>query len=255
MKINSVVLFLITGILMISSCNKTDVEELPDKFTKKVLVEEFSGEWCSSCVRGAEELELVLSEDRNKYFGVSIHNGDPFEIEFPKISDFLLSEFNIDYFPYAIFDRTSNENIGWIAEANSRQKIDYNLGLKISTTVKNNSLDITVSCASTKNYSDIFLSVYLVEDNVPESSEGAQVGGGGNYIHHHILRQVLTNKIGDPIKIAANEVLEKTYNSISIGNYKKEDLKVIAFVHFSSSKSFEIMNTNGVLAGGNIGWD
>jgi len=247
--ISSVVLFSIV------SCNKDATIEIPKNFTKKVLIEEFSGEWCSSCVQGAKRFAKVIEEDPSNYIGVSIHQGDPLEINFPLIAKFLISEFNIEYFPYAIIDRTSDADIGWIAQANNRIEINYNLGLKINTSIKTNELDISISCVSNIEYTNLFLTVYLVEDNVPESSNGAQSGGGGNYIHHHVLRKVLTGKIGEPIELPINTIVEKHYESINIARYKTEDLKVIAFVHFDSSKAFEVMNTNAVLAGKSIDWN
>jgi hypothetical protein len=49
--------------------------------------------------------------------------------------------------------------------------------------------------------------------------------------------------------------VKKSYESINIASYKTEDLTVVAFIHFGSSKSFEVLNTNAVFAGKSIGWD
>jgi len=250
------ILIYIVFIAAVSSCYKDKNAIIPEHFTKKVIIEEFSGEWCSSCVQGAKRFSKVIEEDPEKYIGVSIHKDDPFEIEFPKIADLLISEFSIEYFPFAIIDRTSNADIGWIAQANSRSKINYGVGLKIITSIHDKEMDIKISIASnTEDYKNIFLSVYLVEDNVPESSNGAQNGGGGNYIHHHVLRKVLTGKVGEPIDLPANTIIEKEINSINVARFKIEDLKVVAFIHFGSLKSFEVMNSNSIFAGKNSVWN
>ena len=247
--------FVIVLIASIFSCNKSDDSgDFPKSFVKRVVVEEFSGEWCAACVSGAERFQAVLDENPNRVFGVSIHSGDPFELEYPTITNFLLNQFSITYFPYAIIDRTTDESKEWSIETRNRLYENFSAGLKIETIIEDNKLDIKIDYATIVSYKNIHLTVYLTENNVPESSPGAQAFGGGNYVHQHVLREVVSGKIGDPIELSQGIIYTKEYTGINIAKYKKEDLNVVAFLHFDSSLSYEVLNANKVKLGENSGW-
>lgn len=237
------------------SCKKSDDNSgFPVSFVKRVVVEEFAGEWCSACVAGAKQFQAVLDENPTKVFGVSIHFGDPFQLEYPTITSFLIDQFNITYYPDALFDRTADKYKGWSVQAQDRLEEKCNMGLKIETNIKDNKLDVKVDYASYISYENIHLTVYLVENNVPESSPGAQAFGGGNYIHQHVLKEVISEKVGDPIELPQQTILTKEYLGINIAKYKKKDLKVLAFLHFNSAHDYEVLNANQVNVGESIDW-
>ncbi len=236
-----------------TGCNKEkDMAIVPSSFTKRVLFEEFSGEWCASCVSGAQEFLKIIEKNPENIIGVSIHSDDPLEIEYPNIAPFLISEFNIVYFPFELIDRVPNESSTEVF-VDQRFKVKYNAGLKIESKIIENDLEINVNYASNSDFNNVLLTVYLIEDNVPESSPGAQAGGGGNYIHQKVLRKVLSSKIGDPVELKEGIKYEKKYLS-NISGYKIQDLSVIAFLHFGSTNSYEVLNVNQVKAGQNSEW-
>ena len=47
-------------LFLVSSCEESDINrefsDTPNSFTKKVLIEEFTGSWCGYCPSGAEML-------------------------------------------------------------------------------------------------------------------------------------------------------------------------------------------------------
>jgi hypothetical protein len=53
---------------------------VPSTFTKKVLIEEFTGAWCGYCVDGAYIVETIVAANSGKAIGVSIHQGDGMQI-------------------------------------------------------------------------------------------------------------------------------------------------------------------------------
>ena len=249
------IIAIVPFLFLFQSCDKTIKENpIPDKFTKKVLIEEFGGEWCSFCVRGAKEFEELLNNNPERYIGVSLHYEDPFEIDFPNVVHMLLSKFEIISFPYTVVERTLDESKSWEVQSEFRLSQGAEVGIKLKTQIVKNNLDITVDYSSLKDIDDAFLSVYIVEDFVPESSPGAQAGGGGNYIHRHVLRQILTNKSGDSIELNKNTINSKSYKGIKLGEYKKSDIEVVAFIHLGTSKSFEILNTNRAKVNEESGW-
>ncbi len=240
-------------LLFLAGCNKNEkVSGVPTSFHKRVLFEEFSGEWCSNCVRGNKEFLDIIKSNPGDIMGVSIHSGDAFELEYPAIAPFLISEFNIDYFPFALVDRVVNES-DYRVLIDQRLGIKYNAGVKLKTEIIENELLIEVAYAANSDFDNTLLTVYITEDNVPESSPGAQVGGGGNYIHQKVLRKVLTSKIGIPVELQKGKIYRITF-STNISKYKKNDLNVIAFLHYGSTRSYEVINGNQAKAGGSAGW-
>lgn len=251
--------FIIFSFVLFSSflsCDKKETEpKFPDNFTKKVLLEEFSGEWCANCVEGAKIFETLLNENPERYIGVGIHQGDPFQVLFPNIIDFLMPEFDLAFIPSTIVQRSKEKNKGWSVIANSELKKEADVGIQISTEFnKTNNLDIGIELATKDNLEDLFLTVYIVEDFVPESTPGAQNGGGENYIHRHVLRKILTNKAGESIDLDKEDINTKTYSNITLGQYDKTNTTVVAFVHYGNSKAFKILNVNSVKVGEDSNW-
>ncbi len=252
----SILVIFFISIMTISSCKKegNEKEKFSGDYKKNVLIEEISAEWCPACPNGAQIFQDIISENEKRVFGVSIHKGDPFELENPNMYLFLDKQFGVRYFPFAFFDRTFNEQKSWNEQTNDILKQKSDVGIGIKTKINDNKLDISIEVSSPKNFQNTHLTVYLVEDSVPESSPGAQAGAGDNYTHRHLLRKVITNKIGDFAPIIADKTFIKEYKGIKINKYKKENLQVIAFIHHNITGDYKVLNTNGVKAGKAVSW-
>jgi len=242
-------------IALIASCDKTEPnDQTPDKFTKKVLIEEFGGEWCSFCVDGAKRFETLLDGNKEHYIGVSLHYEDPFEVKYPNVVSMLLSAFEIISFPNTVVDRTIDNEKSWTVQADFRLSQGTEVGIIAKTKIVNNNLDITINYTSNIGIDTAFLTVYVVEDFVPESSPGAQSGGGSNYIHRHVLRQVLSKKSGNIISLKKGKIQVRTFEGVKLGLYKKSNVTIVAFIHNGSSKSFEVLNATSVKVGEESEW-
>ena len=253
---NSFKLFLVAlFIVFIASCDKTEPNnQTPDKFTKKILIEEFGGEWCSFCVEGSKRFEELLNGDKEHYIGVSLHYEDPFEVKYPNVVSILLSAFEIISFPNTVVERTIDNEKSWAVQADFRFSQGTDVGIKAKTEIVNNNLDITIDYTCNIDIDTAFMTVYVVEDFVPESSPGAQSGGGGNYIHRHVLRQVLTKKSGNLISLKKGEIQKISFEGVKLGLYKKSNVTIVAFIHKDSSKSFEVLNATSVKVGEESKW-
>ncbi len=255
MKNNFNLVLIALLIFLTASCDKTEpIDQIPEKFSKKVLIEEFGGEWCSFCVEGAKSFEALLDGDKVHFIGVSLHYDDPFEVKYPSVVNMLLSAFEIISFPNTVVDRTIDKEKSWAVQADYRFSRGTDVGIKAKTEIVNNNLDITIEYASNTGIDTAFLTVYVVEDFVPESSPGAQSGGGGNYVHRHVLRQVLTKKSGNLISLEKGKIQEKTFKGVKLGQYKNSNVTIVAFIHKDSSKSFEVLNATSVKVGEESEW-
>lgn len=249
--------FLALGIT-VSSCKKEEEDDavtLPSTFTKKALVEEFTGEWCGYCPDGAAILAAMKTNNPNKYVAVGVHIGDPFEIPQGRV---LTNLFSITGYPGATIVRKEFggqygvSRGSWESSANTDLAIAATAGLQIESS---NDGSITVNYGSQSAMSGVKLTVYIVEDNIPETSSGAQSGAPAGYIHQDVLKEVLTADIGDDVSIEAGAVQTSTFKA-SLSGSTKSNVKVVAFLHKhnTSSNDLQVLNAQEVHLGSNSEW-
>lgn len=233
-------------------CGKSDDEKTT--FVKKVLVEEFTGEWCGSCPYGAQKIKEFKDLYSKDAICICMHINDPYQLEYAIPASDLLTSFNIPYVPSALVNRTFDENKDWVLQVKSNIGLTALAGIKIDSKIVNNLLDIDITCMADSDMKNVLLTVYLVEDNVPQSSPGAQVNGTLDYIHENVLRRELTAVFGDPISLTANQEYLKKFYDINIAGFKTKDLKIVAVLNKEINDILSMINTNFVEAGGNVGW-
>ena len=72
---NKVKILSLLAIFIILGCEDEQkvysISEVPSVFTKKVLIEEFTGAWCGYCPDGAYRLENLINSNAENIIGVS----------------------------------------------------------------------------------------------------------------------------------------------------------------------------------------
>jgi len=239
------------GLLALSlhSCTKQRIlvkgekllEDIPDYFVQKALIEVFTGEWCGWCPEGAEMKEYILNDKPERVIAVSVHHADDFEI--PEYNEWLKDEVQVSGFPNASIQRNLAASRGtW------RQEIDLALagspacGLAIASDLDKNDLDLDIYVGLNGAMpNDTRLSVFIIENEVSQST-----GGQSNYSqsvtvdkhwkHNQVLRAVLTPNEGQPIDLtdmttrsASMHFENLNLKDYNIGNYS--NCEVVAFVH------------------------
>lgn len=278
MKIN--ILLLLFAILTFSSCKKEKVEEqiddqnigggnqeevIPDTFVKRAVVEKFTGEWCGYCPSGAQQVDGYKTTHGDKLIVVDVHGGDPFQTTHTNYLDHS-ARFNITGYPSAVVDRTKSTSYtsgSWESKINTAVSNSTDVGIKLITTIDSNKLNVEAHVVSNSAHPDAYITILVVEDNVPESANGAQsnyTGPTGNYIHQHVLRAKL-NTIAHGDKINLTEARKEyilTWNNFDISSYKINDLKVVAIVHdfsYINNNLTQAYNSREVKAGESTDWN
>ncbi len=235
--------------------NKGEIvsDPAPSQFTKKVLIEEFTGEWCGYCPDGAARIASIKQNHQDLVFAISYHDSDPFETPVTNLYEGLL---NVPFFPSAAIDRVpyqgdlSFSRSYWANVTNERLAVTADMGIKLETHLTGNNLTVTVKLAAKQDHNDLYLTVALVEDNVPESSPGAQSGAAAGYVHQDVLRNMVTDNRGDLVTLVANKVVAITYDNINFNYRDINNIHVIAFLHEKvDTQGKEIYNVQGVKAG------
>lgn len=261
-------LFVAIFIIFVNSCKKEHdpFASMPLTFTKKVLIEEFTAEWCAACANAFPRIQTVMDENPNTVFAATIHSSDPFS---NNQTQKIKSAFSISSFPSAMIDRyafgSSTPRTSLLTSklrdrSEERLGEQVDLGLKIETEIlEDGTANITVTPGHNKAIGNSpRLTVYLLEDNLPQVDQAGT--SDPDYMHHHVLRKILTEEKGNPIKMDANDkdFHVRKFEGIDISEYDKDNLEVIAFIHYfdgSDLSNHEILNVQHVKLGENQDWD
>ncbi len=214
------------------------------RFTKKVLVEDYTGSWCGYCPRLAYSLDQAEQEDE-AVIGVGIHreyNGDPgYPMHFDEVFD-MLNQYGITGFPSGRINRNTvwNESVSQIL---SYLGSNPGLGLAINSTLAGNDIDVEIKIGYDVPASNNKIVVYLMEDgliypqvnyyNNDPNSTWYQTGDPiQNFVHNNVLRKAFTNIFGDAIPDAAvgDEYINYFNLTVPASVQNTSNLEIVAFV-------------------------
>ena len=285
---NQYLKILLFGLLVFAGCeDKSDdfeISQVPPTFTKKVLIEEFTGAWCGYCPDGAYRVKNLIDDNDGRVVGVSLHAGNPtgdaMEIAH---TNYLETTYQNTGFPSGMVDRVSvngstSLNRGyWEYVANDQLAKTAVCGLAIISEVngQNANVEVHAGFSSTPSGADYRLTVYLIEDGVTGEGYGYDQRNYDNtiagspfydlgdpiigYEHNHTLRAVLSESLGDEISpsslVSGGEHIE-TY-TVDLSSYNKNNLSIVAFVTYigSTITEHEIMNVQKCDIDGFQDWD
>lgn len=215
----------------------------PANFTKKAVIEDYTGTWCGWCPRVSHAIELV-EEQTDKVFAVAVHlaGGDPMENNYSKA---LSNAFNITGFPTAFVNRDAEWK--YPEPSNISQAVDLaegtaNLGLAINSVLSENTIDIVVSTGFSQDASNIKLVLFILEGgiNYNQSNYTSYYNGANpitSFEHNHVLRYFATNVLGD-LTTSTTGIHHKPYsiNIVSAKISNAENVSILAMLVNSTGK-------------------
>lgn len=250
---------------------------------KKILIEEFTGEWCGWCPQAGYNLDLITKFSET-VITVGIHNGDSYEYSnesglrqklgvtfFPdgRISrNFTSGAFNAPTIHDTDFGKIINDIEKYLEE-------DTMLGIAINTSISGDELTVTPRVKFYDDLSsDVYLTIYLLEDRLPASAQQNYFEGLdgyeeseyydqesilSDYLHDHVLRKNLTDAFGDMIPSEdVGNGLEYLGDDIVIdaSDYDLDNVNIVAFVHYDiEGSSKHILNAQKVKAGNDVSYN
>ena len=268
-------------LLLVFSCEDSDINrefsETPTSFTKKVLLEEFTGSWCGYCPSGAEILQNLM----NSYsvIGVALHSSDDMSIAHTSV---LESFYPSSGYPSGMVDRINFDGIVglnrgyWSYITEQQLQKSAICGLAINSEISGDSVNIQIRSAfdTTMAMENYNLNVYIIEDDVQGEGYGYdqrnyynddaessfyQLGDPIiNYKHNQTLRKVLTNTYGIPFTTSSSPGIEFIDNfKEDITNFNKNKLSVVAFITYNgaAATNHEVLNAQKCDIDGFQDWD
>ena len=254
-------LLLFTLISYLASFSQTIVST--DAENKKVILEEFTGIYCTYCPDGHAIANAIKAENPEDVFIINIHTGGYAEPN-PAINDpdfrtpfgeAIANQSNLTGYPSGTVNRqffssltmnggTAMGRGGWTTAASQvlSQSAYVNVGVEATINVQNNELTVHVEGYYTGDspQSTNYLNVVLTQNN----TLGPQTGGGmgSDYNHNHRLVHMLTGQWGEVISTtSAGSFIDQTFTYTIPSDYNGIDvvlpeINVIAFITETQQK-------------------
>lgn len=220
------------------------------RFTKRVLIEDYTGTWCGYCPRVAQGIDLVMSQT-DFAVPVAIHRGnDPYNYGPANVLESLIG---LTGYPDARLNRLTK----WSGNeaTNSAQVIALTqgsapkVGLAMKATVAGGNINLTVNAKFGTSLDGAKLVVYVLENGLiyNQVNYTSYYGGGSTIVgfeHNHVVRATLTNILGDAIpsaESAFDTTHTKTYSVPVPANVANSaNLEFVAFVVGADKKAINV---------------
>lgn len=233
-----------------------------------VLLEEFTGKSCTNCPKGSREIENLLTQFPNNLISVSIHAGYfanqdllPLGIyDFrTEEGDFLYGYLGAPFgYPSGVVDRTprgGEMQIGlqqWASAVNNDIQIPPAIEIAITRTYDagTHQLNVTIDGIGKENVTaDLRLSIMLTESGIVDAQDDQEAGGiVPDYVHNHVLRDMLTPAAGEPFatSIKTGEQFSKNYSITLSDQWVPENMEIVAFVSAVSGGNFPVLQATHI---------
>ncbi|MBC6400402.1 MAG: Omp28-related outer membrane protein [Ekhidna sp.] len=252
---------------------------------KKVLIEEFTGEWCGFCPTAAYNLSLLASRSdvviMTAIFSAQ-RPGDKYEY---KHVDALERELGINGAPHGLADRREVEGRIQAASINHAEfkpvldqieeifETPAQLGIAIETELSGSTVTIKPSIKFYEEItSGIYYTIYINENKLDGTGQANYYSGSPgyqeskfytqpdiltDYEHNHVLRKNVTDAFGKLIpasSVVLNGVYEPSPVDVDLSEYVVENCEIVVFVHQSlrGSGGKSVFNTQMVAPGESV---
>lgn len=216
-------------------------------FVKRVLIEDYTGTWCGYCPRVAYGIELAKEQSSN-IVAVGIHRPssvitspvyDPYNFDASELEATLSAE----GYPKGFLNRRTQwdfpepENLAQAIALTQGE--NPKLGLAMTSTVTGNNISLKVNTMFSKNFSNLKLVVYVLENGLIYDQHNYTTYYNDEDIitdfeHNHVLRAVLTPILGESVNASettTGNVYTKTFNvAIPANVTNSANLEFVAFI-------------------------
>lgn len=224
---------------------------------RNVIIEEFTGRNCQFCPDGHRIANLIMANNPGRVWAVNIHAGGYSPVTYPNMNTTdgttITNGFGIGGFPAGHVNRSTANDLGrdqWESHTNTQlaQQAEVNVAGFVTLNHATRTAEITVEVYYTANSSQStnYLTIMMLQDSILGSQSGNYYNPSqmlnGQYVHQHVLRDVVTSTWGDEISpTTAGTLITKNYTyqipeSIGAPNGVEVDLNNILFLAFVSEK-------------------
>ena len=196
---------------------------------RNVILEEFTGRGCGYCTDGHRIANQIMANNPGRVWAINIHAGGYAQTSYPNMitqdGNTIHGGFTISGYPTGVVNRTTSAGIDrgqWSGQASTQmnQASECNIAGAVMINPQTRVATITVEVYYTGNsaYDENYLTVAMLQDSILGSQ--ADYGNynpsqwlNGQYVHMHILRDVITSSAwGEAISpTTEGTLITKTY--------------------------------------------
>lgn len=219
----------------------------PAEVSKCVLIEDFTGQRCVNCPAAAELIELMQETyGADNIIAVGIYGGDletmqdngtPFPL-YTEDGGWYYDHWGVTTQPRGMVDRRGGllMSSAWPGAVYSgiQRQDSVQLEAVCSYDESSRRLGITVDAANIANQRIVSgnLQVWLVEDSiVSQQYLPGETKPDTEYVHNHVFRATVNDRMGDPITLAAGGSETREFSYVLDKAWKAENVSVVAFVY------------------------
>ena len=252
---------------------------------RKILIEEFTGEWCGWCPVAGYNCGLLASRS-DAVIMTAIHGGQGADRYKYTHEGTLSSALKVSGFPDALINRNKVPQSGSI-QAPTIEHPDFSpiirqiediieettqLGIAVKTELSGSEVTITPKIKFYESISNpVRYTIYINENKLNGSGQANYYSGEArwresifynlpstltDYEHDHVLRKNATDALGDLIpasSVVANEIYEPKPISVDLSPYVIENCEIVVFAHYDINGSDKaILNAQKVVPGESI---
>ncbi len=236
----------------------TNVEYLKYDYTHKVLLEEFTTEYCSNCPAAASIINTALHTQPYSDYVLAVchHAGYMTDwLTIPADQEYLWLGANAA--PMVMYDRTPDETSGAMcsvvgsvdimsAKFDAKLAVEAHCAIMPSASYDADSGLITVNIHGAKDWyfdaEDYNITVFLIENNI-EAHRQSGAGTSKAFIHNHVNRDV-NSTWGDAISWNSDDEFDYSCQFQYDESWKQEDMEVIAIVNKKTDTPSDCMVEN-----------
>lgn len=225
---------------------------LSENVSRKVLIEEFTGQNCSNCPGGRERIHEGLKGATN-YVIIAHHTGfGTDKLTAPgssKLNWFYnssmtfapgmmidrkdFSDYGVDTDgntkPTPLFVVPSADLVKTLYNAESKKAAPVSIDLKRNYDASTRELTVQVSMKQVEGLeidTNPTLTLCLIENDIVAYQNPV----GDNYVHQKANRVFLTGEFGDPVNLATDHTTSATFSTTLNRAWKPENMEIVAFV-------------------------
>lgn len=199
----------------------------PEEMKRRFLLENFTGQQCSNCPRGHQEIQSVTSGREDDFVIVAHHSGyQPDFFTMTEDYDYTWFYGGSTYAPAAMLDRyplsedRTNPVLGSGSEGlatplkslialreSTQPYVSVDLADTYDEATRKCAVTVTVHTYNVPSSEVHRLNLWLTQDSLI----AAQTGAGSDYVHNHVFRGSLTGSWGEDIELKEGETITRTY--------------------------------------------
>lgn len=230
---------------------------------RRILMEEFTGHFCSNCPQGAAEMQRLVDVYGEQIIPVSLHAGNitfnaphtgagSYETDFrtPAGNDYATT-FQPFGLPSGMVSRLNGATAipfaQWESELLSIKDTPPLAEVTIETSYNNTTRVVTADIETewlldggSDNYK---LQVYIIEDHITDW----QLDGSTDvpdYDHRHVLRGAVNTTWGEAINSTVQGSKDnKSYTYTLAGNWNEDNCEIVAFI-YKEGPDYEVIQAN-----------